>query len=30
MGDRCLVGLHDQFAECAGVFVLSGQYEQQC
>ena len=29
LGDRCLVGLHDQFAERAGVLVLAGQHVQQ-
>ena len=26
LGDRCLVGLHDQLAERAGVLVLAGQH----
>ena len=29
LGDRCLVGLHDQLAERAGVLVLAGQHVQQ-
>ena len=29
LGDRCLVGLHDQFAERAGMLVLAGQHVQQ-
>ncbi len=29
LGDRCLVGLHDQFAKRAGVLVLAGQHVQQ-
>ena len=29
LGDRCLVGLHDQFAERAGVLVLAGQHVEQ-
>ena len=29
LGDRCLVRLHDQFAEHAGMLVLAGQHVQQ-
>ncbi len=29
LGDRCLVGLHDQLAERAGVLVLAGQHVKQ-
>ena len=28
-GDRCLVGLHDQLAERAGMLILAGQHVQQ-
>src|SRR3546814_19888288 len=28
LGDRCLVGLHDQLAERAGVLVLAGPHVQ--